>query len=345
MTSVNNQSLHLVILPTEKCNFRCTYCYEDFAIGRMPRRVIDSVKTFVRRRIPELQALDIEWFGGEPLLAKNVIWEISEAIQEAVTGSLHETAYRGGITTNGWGLDVGTAETLVKHGIRRAQVSLDGPREFHDSTRRKINGSGSYDRLHANLKSIRDAAVPIQVLLRVHLTPDNAAAMPTFVDWLGDTYLTDARFALLLTRVAHLGGANDGNFEILNDSEAAEIITTLHMAGSSKAVSTKADRVDLFESQEALSGIDVCYAAKMNSLVIRADGHIAKCTVALSQPGNDVGMLNDDGSLSIDNGRLRLWTNGWFSGDVKQLACPYEANPNVFAAPANERRLLPLSVV
>jgi uncharacterized protein len=24
----------LTILPTEKCNFRCTYCYEDFELGK-----------------------------------------------------------------------------------------------------------------------------------------------------------------------------------------------------------------------------------------------------------------------------------------------------------------------
>ena len=25
----------LILLPTEKCNFRCTYCYEDFELGKM----------------------------------------------------------------------------------------------------------------------------------------------------------------------------------------------------------------------------------------------------------------------------------------------------------------------
>ena len=26
----------LILLPTEKCNFRCTYCYEDFKISGVP---------------------------------------------------------------------------------------------------------------------------------------------------------------------------------------------------------------------------------------------------------------------------------------------------------------------
>ena len=34
--SLSNEYLHLIVLPTEKCNFRCTYCYEDFLNGKMP---------------------------------------------------------------------------------------------------------------------------------------------------------------------------------------------------------------------------------------------------------------------------------------------------------------------
>lgn len=31
MFSLRNDVLHLILLPTEQCNFRCTYCYEDFS--------------------------------------------------------------------------------------------------------------------------------------------------------------------------------------------------------------------------------------------------------------------------------------------------------------------------
>jgi len=41
----------------------------------------------------------------------------------------------------------------------------------------------------------------------------------------------------------------------------------------------------------------ICYASKANSLVIRADGRIAKCTVALNDERNHIGDLKPDGSL------------------------------------------------
>ena len=34
-SSLTPSLLHLILLPTEACNFRCTYCYEDFRLGRM----------------------------------------------------------------------------------------------------------------------------------------------------------------------------------------------------------------------------------------------------------------------------------------------------------------------
>lgn len=30
LRALDNRILKLTVLPTEKCNFRCTYCYEDF---------------------------------------------------------------------------------------------------------------------------------------------------------------------------------------------------------------------------------------------------------------------------------------------------------------------------
>jgi uncharacterized protein len=70
-------SMHHNLLPTEDCNFRCTYCYEDFAIGRMSRATIEAVKKLIESRVPKLRALTIGWFGGEPLIAKDIVMEIS----------------------------------------------------------------------------------------------------------------------------------------------------------------------------------------------------------------------------------------------------------------------------
>ena len=44
------KKLDLIIMPTEQCNFRCTYCYEDFKIGKMPRWVVNGIKALIDAR-------------------------------------------------------------------------------------------------------------------------------------------------------------------------------------------------------------------------------------------------------------------------------------------------------
>ena len=41
--SLSSRRLQLILMPTEQCNFRCTYCYESFSNGRMSQEVQDGV--------------------------------------------------------------------------------------------------------------------------------------------------------------------------------------------------------------------------------------------------------------------------------------------------------------
>src|SRR5262245_20489732 len=79
-SAFDSRYLNLILLPTERCNFRCTYCYENFEVGRMDHSVVSAVKSLIYRRVPDLQTLDISWFGGEPLLAKDIIYDISSYV-------------------------------------------------------------------------------------------------------------------------------------------------------------------------------------------------------------------------------------------------------------------------
>ena len=64
-----DDKLELTLFPTEHCNFRCTYCYEDFSIGRMTPEIVNAVKRLIEIRSDDLHDLYISWFGGEPLVA------------------------------------------------------------------------------------------------------------------------------------------------------------------------------------------------------------------------------------------------------------------------------------
>jgi len=66
----------------------------------------------------------------------------------------------------------------------------------------------------------------------------------------------------------------------------------------------------------------VCYASYANSFVLRSDGTLGKCTVALSHPNNRVGRLLPDGTVEIQASKMTPWVRGLFSGGEEELRCP-----------------------
>ncbi|OBS07518.1 hypothetical protein BAX55_02700 [Acinetobacter baumannii] len=71
------KSFELILYPTEQCNFRCSYCYENFEIGRMLPEVVESVKNLIDNRLDVVDHLHLSWFGGEPLIAKDILLDIA----------------------------------------------------------------------------------------------------------------------------------------------------------------------------------------------------------------------------------------------------------------------------
>lgn len=321
VNSVSNERLQLIILPTEKCNFRCVYCYEDFAVGRMPHTVVGGVKKLLSARVPTLSQLTIMWFGGEPLLAENVITEISQHIL-ALQAAHPRLKYNASATTNGALLDLDRTERLLALGISDYQVSLDGPQRHHDRTRIALNRKGTFDVIWGNLAAIRDSGIDARVMIRLHLTPENLPDMPTFVAEIRDQFLGDPRFSMLLMPVARLGGAQDESLSVIPHDETRAIIGQLMAIARPQGMLVNRDPANLACGP---CENDVCYASKPNSLVIRANGQLAKCTVGFDAPVNNVGQLRSDGTLELSHNRLKQWFGGWQAQDWAKLSCPKDA--------------------
>ncbi|WP_328946727.1 radical SAM protein [Streptomyces sp. NBC_00250] len=315
LASFSDDFLHLIILPTEQCNFRCTYCYEDFAIGQMDPSTVQGIKRLLDRRMDGLQRVSVSWFGGEPLLGRGVVEDVSAHIAEAAARR-PGLGYEADMTTNGYLLDLAMAEKLMPLGVRTYQISLDGPETVHNASRVRANGGGSFQRIWNNLLSIRASKLTVRVILRVHLAPDTLPYMPDFLAQVRDTFLDDERFSVSLRPIERMGGPNDESIDVLSASERVRIIEDL------KAVLSNGP-----STSRETGTMDVCYAARPNSFVIRANGNIAKCTVALNDPANSIGHLLPDGTLQIDNEQLTPWVRGWARRDEDSVRCPYVGMP------------------
>lgn len=304
--------LHLILLPTEQCNFRCLYCYEDFAVGRMREATVRGIEALIARRVPKLTSLEIEWFGGEPLAASDIVLGVTSRARKLCEAS--GAQFLAGATTNGWLLDADLAARLAEAGVYRLQISLDGPAHIHDQTRRRASGAGTFARIWSNLLHLKQSDLDFLVLLRLHVTRANLAALPEFVDELTDTFLFDRRFRLFVKAVEHFGGPHDAEVETLSHADSMAAVAALETRARRRL---GADAVVPNTTDD-----HICYAARANSLIVRADGSIAKCTVALRDPRNSIGHIGEDGALRLDQERLRPWLRGVEDFDPHTLSCP-----------------------
>jgi len=321
-----SDTLELTILPTEKCNLRCTYCYEKFELGKMTADVVGSVKQLISVRAPELRRLKISWFGGEPLLAIDVIEDIgAHALRLAEEHPLLD--YSASATSNGVLMKPDVARRIAQAGVRHVHVSLDGPAAAHDLTRVGGGGRGTFADLESNLLGVRDSDIDMLIDLRVHVTPLNVDMLEEFTDYLVETFLPDDRFNAYFFPIVDLGGPQQGSFRVLRKEEAARVVSSL-TGRVRNALARMAPRRSLRRARaEVKAGCEspyVCYAAKPNAWVIRSNGTLSKCTVGFEDPRNDVGRLSRDGSFDLRTDRLQPWMRGWTTGDQLSLHCPYE---------------------
>jgi uncharacterized protein len=303
--------LHLILMPTEACNLRCTYCYEDFRLGRMPEAVVAGVERLMERRAPGLAWMDVSWFGGEPLAAPDIVLRLLRHAA-GLARDHRDLAIRSDITTNAWFLTPGLFGQLHELGVTRYQVSFDGPAAAHDAKRVRKGGGGTFERLWGHIRAMKATDREFTVLLRLHVAADNRDSLPDFLDLVRRELEGDPRFRLFPKPLARWGGPADGTLPVLDREEGMRAVAALRERA-------RAMGIPLAEPEP---GPGVCYAARANSVVVRSDGRINKCTIALEAPENQVGRLDPDGRIVFDAGRLKAWMRGLDSGESGELACP-----------------------
>jgi uncharacterized protein len=220
------------------------------------------------------------------------------------------------MTTNAYRLDPPTFSALANVGVLNYQISLDGPREIHNRTRVKADGGESFDTIWENLLAIRETDFPAQIKLRLHFSADTVSQLDPLIEDIKRQFLPDPRFIIFFKAIGRWGGPNDHNIQLLSEEQEHAAIRRL----------TTKLYGDEFASMEKESPI--CYASRPNSLVIRSDGRIGKCTAALNDSRNGIGSLRPDGTLALNQKLIRPWLRGLETLDADILACPLVGLPS-----------------
>lgn len=158
------ESPHLVhVLVTERCNLRCSYCYQHHR-SRVRDLHPDAVRETLFRTLADLPAkrcVCVRFFGGEPLLAFDQLAAL-KTDTDAFWRRLGRpcTNLRYGITTNGTCFNTRIKRWLTANPDVTPALSLDGTPAVHDANR-----SSSYARIAPHLEFMRRYREPVKMTI------------------------------------------------------------------------------------------------------------------------------------------------------------------------------------
>ena len=136
------------------CNLRCRYCFADQGEYKGKREAMSAevgkaAVDFLIKNSGTVKNLDIDFFGGEPLMAFDTIKEVvayARGLEKRFGKNIRFT-----ITTNAMLLNDERAEYLNQN-MHNIVLSIDGRKETNDQVRLTKRGTGSYDIILPNIK-------------------------------------------------------------------------------------------------------------------------------------------------------------------------------------------------
>ena len=144
------RKLELVL--TEDCNLRCHYCWIPKRPEYMSWEVAKRALDFFIQESRDAQDLEITLFGGEPLLAWDVLVRSVEYAKHLAASAGKRVHWA--VTTNGTLLNEDRVRFAAQHGINYL-LSIDGDKDSHDRHRRTADGHGSFDLVVANIPALK----------------------------------------------------------------------------------------------------------------------------------------------------------------------------------------------
>lgn len=317
----SNDTMEIVIIPTDNCNLQCIYCYQREGKNFISNDAKNNILKFIDKNISRYKKLYINWFGGEALLLKNVVVEMTSKIK-AICWK-HGVSFIARITTNGYELDIETFDKLVRSNVLLYSITIDGVKEVHDRQRPAKNGQSSYDKIMSNLIDIKNNIKTnnFTIDIRTNISNSSKYIMNQYLDIYKKNFGDDIRFNLVLEAVHDWHGERINNHknEVVYDMRELDWVIELAL---DKGIIVK-------NYMKYQLNNHICIASKKNGFVIDYNGAIHKCDMAMYDEKykkiNCIGHIDKYGKMSIDNEKEAKWiVRGQISDMCREcLAYPY----------------------
>jgi uncharacterized protein len=175
-----------------RCNLDCAYCYYldkvEIYGGREEPMNDRLLEEYIRQYIDgnKVDTVTFNWHGGEPLVAGIEFFRKAMTLQKKYAdGKTIENTLQTNTTllTEEWC-------ALFRDNNFLVGVSIDGPRDIHDSFRRDKGGGPTFDKVVAGIEMMKREGVEFNTLSTVNrLSEGRGAEVYRFLKSLGSHYM------------------------------------------------------------------------------------------------------------------------------------------------------------
>ncbi|WP_170107204.1 radical SAM protein [Roseibium marinum] len=279
----NDSVLDIVILPSSDCALGCNlgqfgaYCGQKHEKGRIQPKSISDIAQLADRSVrPCHTRLNVNWFGGEPLLAFDQMRQVTASLKGVA--ARHGLDYDAALVTGGqmFTLDI-ARECHVSLNIRSVSITLDGLPDVHDKRRCTKAGRPTFERIMGNIRAVAgDLDLNTLALsIRCNIDRRNVESFDRLIDYFVEQGIQD-RIEFYPANVHPWGAMNNRDLFLAPDEFAAREIVWLR-----KLIATGFTSPRLPKRKPI-----VCRVVSSSHIVVGHDGEVHRCTETPLTPVN-----------------------------------------------------------
>ena len=267
------------ILTTTNCNARCFYCYQSgYKHVNMTETIADKLVDYIISHKGD-GSININWFGGEPLLGRRQIDYICTKLKD------NSISYTSKMISNG----LLFSESIVKKAVndwnvRHVQITLDGTENVYNKTKAFISSQESpFHTVLNNIRLLMDNEVYVSI--RLNLDQHNVEDLILLIDELGTEFEGYHNFGVYVYTIEK----NEGYEPIDRNDEIETRLLNLQIK-----LNSYIEKKNMFRSNHKSSSLSLysCMADNTRTMVVYPDGRLFKCEHTAE--GDEIGTIGTD---------------------------------------------------
>lgn len=273
--SINRQYISVNITTTLKCNARCYYCYEkgvkhyDFQKKQFP-----LLMKFLKKQIKKDDTLALNWFGGEPLMNKELLNFVCNELKKS--GILFYSY----IITNGSLINKRMVEhDFIRWNVQDVQITIDGLRETYEQRKSYIDQKRNiFSRILKKIELV--AQNGIRVHIRLNIDRKNAIEILELVKVLNTRY---GQYDVVTWYPAFLTGIGDD----LSEEEKVDFIKKMF------SIMQNPIKMNIGRRLYSLPRSRSCMRNDPNSFSVDVFGNVYSCEHMVGRQEKAIGTLKN----------------------------------------------------